>query len=177
MRSMTTPPVAPGAPDPADARPSQSGPGERRLDRPPSDRYRTADEPTLRMPLAERPRSVARGLLFADLVALVGAGAIVVLGGVLAQSAGLIVVAALIGRAVAIALRLGAGPTLAPPRLTWIAVGLALVGVALGQVGLWLFAASEGGVLSLPTYLAETFGILVPIQLGVAAVFAWWAAR
>ena len=176
MRSMTTPPVAPGAPDPADARPSQSGPGERRLDRPPSDRYRTAaaDAPD---PLAERPRSVARGLLFADLVALVGAGAIVVLGGVLAQSAGLIVVAALIGRAVAIALRLGAGPTLAPPRLTWIAVGLALVGVALGQVGLWLFAASEGGVLPLPTYLAETFGFLVPIQLGVAAVFAWWAAR
>jgi len=176
MRSMTTPPVAPGAPDPADARPSQSGPGERRLDRPPSDRYRTAEADALDTP-AERNRSVARGLLFADLVALVGAGAIVVLGGVLAQSAGLIVVAALIGRAVAIALRLGAGPTLAPPRLTWIAVGLALVGVALGQVGLWLYAASEGGVLPLPTYLAETFGILVPIQLGVAAVFAWWAAR
>lgn len=187
MRSMPTTPDAPeppqprpvpDAPDPDAAGGSGPAPGERRLAHPPSDRYRAAeaDEDGSAGPAAD-PGSVVRGLLYADLVALVGAGAIVVLGGVLAQSAGLLVVAALIGRAVALALLVGVGPTLGPPRRTWLAVGIALGGIVIGQVGLWAYAGAEGGVLPLPTYLAETFGLLVPLQLLVGAAFAWWSAR
>jgi hypothetical protein len=54
---------------------------------------------------------------------------------------------------------------------------LAAGGVALGQVGLWLLARQEGGVLSLADYLAETFGFLVPAQFLAAAGAAWWRSR
>ena len=49
--------------------------------------------------------------------------------------------------------------------------------VALGQLGLWWYAGTEGGVLPLVDYLAETFGLLVPLQALLAAGFAWWGAR
>jgi hypothetical protein len=53
---------------------------------------------------------------------------------------------------------------------------IALAGVALGQVGIWLIARSEGGTLGLLDYLAEAFGLLVPAELLLAAVIAWWRA-
>jgi hypothetical protein len=54
---------------------------------------------------------------------------------------------------------------------------LALTGVALGQLGLWLLARQEGGVLSPLDYLAEVFGILVPLELAIAGLVAWWRSR
>jgi hypothetical protein len=56
---------------------------------------------------------------------------------------------------------------------TIIAVG----GVILGQLGIWLIARSEGGVLGFTDYLGDVFGALVPIELGLAAVIAWLTAR
>jgi hypothetical protein len=44
-------------------------------------------------------------------------------------------------------------------------------------VGLWLYARTEGGVLALPDYLGQTFGLLVPIQVALALAIAWWSAR
>jgi len=58
-----------------------------------------------------------------------------------------------------------------------VAVALAVGSVVLGQLGLWLYARVEGGVLPLGGYLAETFGVLVPFQVAVAAIVAWRAAR
>ena len=52
-----------------------------------------------------------------------------------------------------------------------------MLAILLGQVGLWLFARSEGGVLSPIDYLAQTFGVLVPLQVLAAAAAAWWTAR
>jgi hypothetical protein len=49
--------------------------------------------------------------------------------------------------------------------------------VGLGQIGLWLYARTEGGVLSLPDYLAQVFGGLVPLAFLVAIATAWWRAR
>jgi hypothetical protein len=100
-----------------------------------------------------------------------------VLGGVLAVSAGLLVVAGVTGWAVAAALRAGAGPHLDRARLGRPALVLATLAVAVGQLGLWLYARSEGGVLGPVDYLAETFGFLVPLQFVVAWVVAWAAAR
>ncbi len=54
---------------------------------------------------------------------------------------------------------------------------LAGIGVTIGQVGLWLYARTEGGVLPLIDYLGLTFGALVPLQLLLAAGVAWWRAR
>ena len=124
-----------------------------------------------------RPVSPGRGATFAALAVVAGAGLLVVLGGVMAVSAGLLVAAAAIGWAVAVALRVGAGATLAEGRRARLAVGLAGFAVVLGQTGLWLYARSEGGVLGPLDYLGETFGPLVPLELAAAAIVAWLAAR
>jgi hypothetical protein len=161
---------------PPDDAPEQ--PGERRLSRPPSDRYREVEDPDAAPQAATaRPGSPARGVAFALVAALVGAALTVVLGGRLTISAGLLVVAALTGRAVALALVAGAGASLRSSRRAWLAAGIAVGGVVLGQVGLWLYARTEGGVLALPDYLGQTFGLLVAIQVVLALAIAWWSAR
>ena len=99
------------------------------------------------------------------------------LGGLLAFSAGLLVVWAAAGTVVGWATQLGGGSALGSPLRPAMAVALALIGVALGQVGLWWYAGTEGGVLPLVDYLGQTFGVLVPAQALLAAGFAWWAAR
>jgi hypothetical protein len=149
-------------------------PGERRLAHPPSDRYRVA-EPEPADP--GRTVSAARGAMLAVGAAAAGAVAITILGGVLAVSAGLIVVAGVTGWAVALGLRVGAGASLSAGGRVRLAIGLALVAVVVGQVGLWLYARTEGGVLGPLDYLGETFGLLVPLQAVAASIVAWIAAR
>lgn len=149
-------------------------PGERRLARPPSDRYRSTEAVPVDQ---ERTVGAARGMLLAIGAGTAGAVAITILGGVLAVSAGLLVVAGATGWAVALALRVGAGATLSTARRVRLALALALVAVVLGQLGLWLYARTEGGVLGPLDYLGETFGLLVPLQLGAAALASWLAAR
>lgn len=100
-----------------------------------------------------------------------------VLGGVLAVSAGLLVVAGATGWAVAVGLRTGAGQRLTADRRVRLALALALLSVVLGQLGLWLYARTEGGVLGPLDYLAETFGLLVPLELLAAWIVAWATAR
>jgi hypothetical protein len=165
--------------------PDPRQPGERRLARPPSERYRTpptaADAGTAGA-APERAGSPARGIAFGAIAALGGAVAIVVLGGVLAISAGLLVVAVTAGYAVGVATKVGAragadGDAARRPTWRWTVVGLAVAGVLVGQIGLWLFARTEGGVLSLPDYLDQTFGALVPLQVVLAGLAAWWTAR
>ncbi len=159
--------------DPASTPP----PGERRLDRPPSDRYRAAAPAPAADTGTGGDASPARGIVFGVLAGLAGIVATIVLGGPLALSAGLLVVAVATGWAVGTALRMGAGAELAPPARPWLALAIALGAVVLGQVGLWLYARTEGGVLALPEYLADTWGILVPIQAVLAAAGAWWTTR
>lgn len=149
---------------------SSEDPGERRLPRPPSERYVA---PTVESaPDAAEPRS-RRPLVLAALVAIVGAVAITLAGGFLAMTAGLLVIAAAIGWAVGAGLK----PGVALARRRWMAATLAIVSVLLGQVGLWLVARQEGGTLGFVAYLAEVFGLLVPAQLALAALVAWWQAR
>lgn len=153
---------------------STNEPGERRLPRPPSDRYRTSElESAETSPVG----SPLRGLLFGGTAALVGAAAITVAGGVVTITAGLLVVAAVVGWAVAMAVAYGVGATLPARTRAAVSVVTALVGVGLGQIGLWLLARGEGGVLSLIDYLGEVFGILVPLQLAIAGLTAWWRSR
>jgi len=149
-------------------------PGERRLARPPSDRYRAAESASTG---PTRPVSPGRGLAFAAVVEIVGAVAITVLGGVVTMTGGLLAVAAVIGWATAWALRSGGGTTIGDRRRAYLALALAIAGIGLGQVGLWLYGRTEGGVLPLVEYLGETFGPLVPIQALIAGAVAWVVAR
>ncbi len=154
-------------------------PGERRLDRPPSDRYLDA-QPVVATdtgPTTTGGGSAGRALVAGLAAGLVGAIATIVLGGALTLSAGLLVVAGVTGWAIAMATRWGAGSSVTSGTRSRLAIAAAIVAVVLGQVGLWLYARTEGGVLSLPDYLGETWGILVPIQAVIAVGTAWWSAR
>lgn len=150
------------------------GPGERRLARPPSERYEAVPDGPAH---ALAPGSPGRGLGWGAAAAVAGAVLTVVLGGVLAISAGLLVLWVSAGNAIGIATRIGGGAALPAPRRTRLAVGLAVAGVGAGQIGLWWYASTEGGVLPLNDYLAATFGVLVPLQAVLAIGAAWWAAR
>ena len=166
--------ASPGSADSAGA----PDPGERRLSRPPSDRYRATEAaPDEDATVDDDAASPARGIAFAVVTAIVVGGLITVLGGVLLVTAGLIVVAAAGGWAIALAIRVGARATLPRPTRRGLAVGLAIVAVVIGQIGLWLFGRTEGGVLPLLDYLAETFGSLVPLEFAAAAIAAAWTAR
>lgn len=154
--------------------------GERRLARPPSERYGPAaggTEPAALPPDTADRASPARGITFGAVAAIVGAALIVVLGGAMAISAGLLVAAAAIGYAVGLATVAGAAGTLTGAGRPGSAAALAGLGIVLGQVGLWLFARTEGGVLPLIDYLGQTFGPLVPLELLLAVGVAWWQAR
>ena len=108
---------------------------------------------------------------------LVGAVATVALGGALGISAGLLIVAGATGWAIAAAVASGGGTALSPVARIGLAMGITFGAVVVGQLGLWLYARTEGGVLTLPDYLAQTFGLLVPAQAAVAMAVAWLTAR
>ena len=160
--------------------PPSASPGERRLAHPPSDRYRASEAAAAAAEEADEPdpnASVARGVALATAVAIAGAVAIVVLGGVLTLTEVLLVVAGFTGLGVGLALRWGAGEHLAGRRRVVIALALALGAVALGQLGLWQYGRSEGGVLGPLDYLGQVYGPLVLVEFAAAGVIAWLAAR
>jgi hypothetical protein len=99
-------------------------------------------------------------------VAIGGVVAFVVLGGVLAVTAGLIVVAGLIGWLTGLVVR-------PPIRAAVVAVGV----VVAGLLAVWLFGRWEGGVLDPIEYFAEVQGLLVPFELLAAGALAAAASR
>jgi hypothetical protein len=139
-------------------------PGERRLAHPPSDRYRLAAVPA---PQGDAATSGPRGLALGLSAGLAGAVAIVVLGGSLTMTAGLVIVAAATGWVVGALL----------PGRSRTAVVVALAAVVIGQLGLWAYAQSQGGVLGPLDLLWQVYGGLVPIELLAAAILAWVGAR
>lgn len=159
--------------------PAGATPGDRRLAHPPSDRYRAAEAQaaaaTTSVP--DPSASVVRGLALAIAAGLLGAGAIVFVGGVATLTTGLLAIAGLTGLAIAVALVYGAGSHLAGRRRIALAVGLSVGAVALGQLGLWQYGRAEGGVLPLIDYLAQVFGPLVLAEFVAAAFVAAVAAR
>ncbi len=150
-----------------DEGPPGEAPGERRLARPPSERYvaPSGGSPT--------DGTDARGVGLASVLAGAGAVVITIAGGFLSITAGLLVIAGALGWAIAVVL--SRATDVAGRR--WLAPALASSGVVVGQVGLWLVARQEGGTLDPIAYLGEVFGVLVPLQLAIAAVVAWWQAR
>jgi hypothetical protein len=120
---------------------------------------------------------VGRALGLGSAAAVLTALAITLAGGVFVVTAGLIAIAAMGGWAVAAAVRFGGAGTLTASRRVGLAVALAVAGVLLGQVGLWLYAEYQGGVLGPLELLGEVYGPLVALELAAAPAVAWWAAR
>jgi hypothetical protein len=111
-------------------------------------------------------------------VAAAGGGLVLAaLAGPLSLGPGLLVVAAGAGRAVALALAAGSGASVGRTGRIVAAVVLALLAVTLGEIGTWLFARAEGGVLELADYLGQVHGPIVPAMATLAAATAWWSAR
>jgi hypothetical protein len=145
--------------------PREPGEPRRRLEQAPGERFAPTSDavpgsgPGPLTPAAAVARSIA--------IAAIGAVLITVLGGPLSITIGLVAVAAVVGWAIG---------SFVQPRVL-LAVAVAVASVAVGLVGIWIFARSEGGVLDLVTYLAEVHGPLVVAELAAAAVAAWLAAR
>ncbi|MFL5715207.1 MAG: hypothetical protein ACJ769_11155 [Chloroflexota bacterium] len=163
-----------------DVTPPTSLPGEqRRLARPPSERYREAEAKAAADAAARdvSSASIARGLALALIVSLIGALALVLLGAIATVTTGLIVVAGAIGFGVAVALQVGAGARLSNSRRIILAIALTVGAIGLGQLGIWQYGRAEGGVLPLVDYLAEVFGPLVIVEFVIGAIVAWAVAR
>jgi hypothetical protein len=142
--------------------PNASEPGEpRRLERPPGERYAAAASPAAENGILPSPLARGAG------AAILGAAVITFLGGPLSVTAGLVAAAAFIGWLV--------GSIVRPA--VWLAVGLAVGSVALGFVGIWLFAGLEGGSLGLLDYLGQVHGWLAPITLAMGGVVAFATIR
>lgn len=165
-----------GTPDPAPTRPPNTT-----LSRAPGERFVTrageAGSGTRTEADGEDRASAARGLAWAALVAVAGAALLTVLAGVFAVSFGLVVVAAVVGRFVGLGLRAGARGGMTRRARETSGVAFAVGSVVVAQLGIWAYARSEGGALGPADYLGQTFGWLVPLQLVVAAVAAWFASR
>jgi hypothetical protein len=131
----------------------------------------TADQVVGDAPIGRR-RSVPAAVA----LALAGGLAITILGGLVGATLGLIAVAALTGWLVAVGLGRPTDPSgNQANRLQ--AAALALAGVAVGQIGLWVVAVIEGGVLDPIGYLIQVWGLLVPLQLLAALVVGALSAR
>lgn len=167
-----------------------------------AERWVTHGRQVYRVPLASRPRAAAvaspgrGGVRFGAMepepgrttrgaAATVAAGAVsaasgaalvTLLGTIFDLSVGLLVVAFFVGRFGALAVA-ALGAVSSRRTRAGVAVGAGLLGVALGQIGLWLVALAQGGTLDLASFLAETYGVLVPAELGLAVLGAWWPFR
>jgi hypothetical protein len=125
-------------------------PGDRppRLDRPPGDRYQPSPAPAG----VEADAARLDAVLVPAALVVGGAVGFVVLGGILAVTAGLVIVAAFLGWL--------SGRLVSPPSR---AAAIGLLVVVIGFIAIWLFGRMEGGVLDPITYLDEVEGPLVVI--------------
>lgn len=105
------------------------------------------------------------------LASLVTTVVLVLLGGVLGLTTGLVFVAGVGGAITGLLL---AGSPRPRPRLRVVAVGLAVAAVLVGAVGGWLIAVGQGGTLALGDYLWALTGLLVPVEIVMAALAAAW---
>jgi hypothetical protein len=114
---------------------------------------------------------------------LVTAGALVVVGGVLAEQRGLLAIAGLGGALTgllaadaAVSPDGVASPALTRPGAVRTAVGIAVLAVVSGAFGTWGYGRLEGGVLDPLTYLWSVFGLFIPAEAAIAALAAAWGA-
>lgn len=161
----------------------RAGRESRLLERAPGERYvrsETADQ--ARMASGGARSSLVRPLVNALLAAAIGSAVLFALGALLAETAGLLIVAGLTGAAVGLLFARAAAPgggdepALTRQQVTRLAVALVIAAVIVATLATWLHAVGEGGSLGLLDYVLETFGALVPLEVALAALAAAWGA-
>ena len=165
------------------ATPPADGPGHR-LPRPPSDRYAAGRAGGRGDGGAAGPvrSALAAPLALALVVSALGAGALLVVGTILASTAGLLFTAGVTGAAIGLVLARATAPRGNARPATrravgWLAVALSIGAVAVAALATWLVARGEGGSLGLLDYLLTTFGPFIPGEAVVAAIAAAWGAN
>lgn len=157
------------------------------------ERRRLSEAPSARF--AERPEASPAGgsgrpgrsalpgpLVRAVIVAAIGAGVLVVVGALLASTAGLLFVAGATGGATGLVLARAAVPRdgsrpVGRRAVTWLAIGIVLAATVVAALATWVVARGEGGTLGALDYLVTTFGLFVPGELLLGALGAAWGAR
>ena len=148
------------------------------LDRAPGERY---EQPRMgrlgRGARIDPSGSPARAVVSGTIAAAVAAIVFLIFAGPLSFSAGLVVIAIFAGRMIGLVTRTAAGPAVSSDARVVIALLLTIGWFVVAQLAVWLYARAEGGNLDMLDYLGQTFGPLVPLQLIVAVLVAWWSAR
>ena len=121
--------------------------------------------------------SASRPALAGAVVAAIGAAILVVLTGPLGVTTGLLLVAAAVGWAIGLAVKLGGGAALAGGRSAAIAVLLALGACVAGWIGAWAWSRATGGALGPVDFLSQVYGILVPAEALFAVAGAMLGSR
>ena len=119
-------------------------------------------------------RMASSGESKAILIAIVGTALIVLIGGLLASTAGLLFVAGITAAAIGL---VAAGSGRPKPWIQRLAIGLGLAVVVVGAIGTWVVALAQGGSLGLVDFLWATSGLLVPAEAVVTVLAAAWGAR
>jgi hypothetical protein len=169
--------------EPGERRDERAGAPKAQLERPPSERYATAERPSTDAPAAGAAASpLFLAVLRASLVALIGAAALYAVGALVTSTAGLLFVAGLTGAAVGLLLARAAvpgdavAPALARRQVRYLAMALSIAAVLAGAVATWLNALGEGGTLGFLDYQLQTFGVYLPGEVVLAAITAAWGA-
>jgi hypothetical protein len=168
------------ATQPGEAGTPQHEPGARRLSQPPSARYVGAGSGRAPGASSAGERSALPGpFAKAAIVGIAGAIAMVAIAAFIGSSLGLLFVAAATGITIGLVMARAAVPAddaqpMSRRSAMWLAVATVLAAVVLADVGIWLVALSEGGVLGLFDYLWTTFGATIPGVAIVAAITAAW---
>jgi hypothetical protein len=168
------------APPPADP-PADPSP-QRQLDRAPGERYLGPPREGRELPASRAAQPLGRpsptkAVVSGSIAAVIALVVFLIFAGPLSFAPGLVVIAIFAGRLIGLTVKSAAGPTLSSDARTVTAMLLTLGWFAAAQVGIWLYARSEGGALGLFDYLGQVFGGLVPLQAIAAVLIAWWSAR
>lgn len=161
-------------------RPPEPPAARRTLERPPSDRYRSTRGGEVPGPADQRPRGEEADAgrtspeLQAAVIAIIGAALLVLVGGVLAFTTGLLFVSGVTAAAIGLFL---AGADRPRPWVRHVAVATSIGVVVVGAIGAWLVGLAEGGNIGLFDFLWATTGLLVPAELLIAIVASAWGAR
>jgi hypothetical protein len=152
-------------------------PPRRLLAHAPSERFAAARPAEGALPAeGARPASGGPGTAFllGFVAASIGAVVHVAIAVILLATGGLVVVAATLGFAAGAAVRYGAGPRVRPGARRGLGMGLAMAAVAVALAANW---ALSGAYLGPVDFLDQVHGLLVPLQLVVAAAGAFAGTR
>jgi hypothetical protein len=118
--------------------------------------------------------SAARATALGILAAAIGAAVHLAVATLLLWTGALLVVAVTVGIMVGLAVAFGAGTTMTPTARRALAVALALAGLAVAVGANWALSGMYLGPLD---YLAQVYGLLVPLQAALAALGALAGSR